>query len=291
MPRYSRRRRARARAAYRRRASRWGRMVAYRRKAAVGLSGSWFMSVVKAPTILMNFPAGSYISKTLRLCPLGYPGVSGIDYFQTVFQSDERFTSMCMIYNQFRIREITWIVRSCQSSYAGSNGKFVFVARGIRNCNKETANTTFVTSAGRVMNTPGIIYRSTSDVYHYPSLVYRLRARSILEKTQWYSTGYTALGESQDWANHVVTNWAPALDVAMMVSGTLSSAESHSVEVIIRMNIDFRDACADPDDTASLTIDRKMNLLAALKNAEGESPAFGGGVDDVLDDAATDGKK
>lgn len=283
MPRLRRRRRG-----YRRRASRWSRMVAYRRRAAQRLAGTWMMSSVKAPNLGLTVPANSNISKPLRLCPLGHARSTDVDSWLSLFEADDRFAAMCTMYTQFAIRGITWRVNLCQSSYAGVNGKFIFVARGHRNANRNTEPPKFTTTSGQIMNTPGIIYRTTTDVYHYPSLTYRLAPRTILEKTQWYDAKRTDDGEQLDWHNGNYLNWAPALDVSLLCTGTLTTQQVFPIEVICRVNISFRDPKPDVVGVVpvqDLTIDSRQNLATALNNMVLDVPTVGGGVDSVLADA------
>lgn len=262
----------------RRRARAWRTMKSYRRSAALGLGRTRYLSSVKAPFDYLRWAAEEHTSSVLRFCPI-YMGSygSGWQYAASIYKTDERFRAMCGLYKQFRILNVYYQITI--SGAIQSFGDIGIFARVIRNGNISTAFTDFVASNNYVC-TPGVIWKRQTDQDRRLVLSLNVAPKTILEKSQWFTTDYNNNFCNVGFLNGVETDFCPMIDVCVYGRSAPTAASLVPIECWTRCSIEFRDAADGSDGAKSVVLDvdsrTAREISNALKIADGQ-------VESVLD--------
>lgn len=269
----------------RRRARAWAYMKDFRRRSALGLANVRYLSSAKSPAGGNWWESGSRGSRVQTFCPLFNrgSGSSGSVTYQgatTVFNIDPRFKAMCGLYKQFRIVSFSLSLCYDVSGDIGVEGPFTLFARVIRNWNTGTLPTDFSTGANYECAIPGVIWRRQYDNMKKLMFSISVRPRSTLEKLQWYSTDYTASGNSVDINAGVDVDFNPAIDVMVLGRSAPSDRFLLPCDIFQRIVVEFRDATDGGDSAASKTLEIEMNsksitsMSNAIKTAKADIPSI-----------------
>lgn len=237
----------------------------YAKGLALGLKATNMPVAIKMPYYLIpRHTSGGYAadhySKIIRFCPIGRGNsISAGDWMGTFQTQDPRFAAMCGIYDQFRIRSVTWEIEigepadSAHIAYQLPEGttlgsvalpeavesKMSIFAKVIRNCRKDTPRTDF--TGTNALNAPGILWVRTKSGDRYPRLVVTVRPTKGAERQQWYSTNFTTGGDQSEFDSGATMKFCPALDVILHSQKAIaSSSYEYPISVRIRAIVQFR---------------------------------------------------
>lgn len=254
----------------RRRARAWRTMKAYRQSAALGLGRTRYLSSVKSPFDLLRWAAGANTSSVLRFCPMYYGSYgTGFQYTNSIYKTDDRFRAMCGLYKQWRILNVYYMISI--SGTADSFGDLGIFARIIRNGNINTPITDFVTTSN-VVCVPGVIWKRQTDVDRRLSLSLNVAPRTILEKSQWYTTDYNSNWSNVGFVNGIETDFCPMIDVCVYARNAPSAATTLGIEMWTRVSIEFRDATDGSDEAKVITMDIGQPAQKEVKVSEVVEP-------------------
>jgi hypothetical protein len=254
----------------RRRARAWRTMKAYRQSAALGLGRTRYLCSVKCPFDYLRWGANDRISSVLRVCPLYYGNYgNGWQYANNIFKSDDRFRAMCGLYKQFRI--LNMYVMLSVSGATQSFGDIGMFARIIRNGKISTPFSDFI-STHSVVCVPGVIWKRETDQDRRLSLALNIAPKSILEKSQWYSTDYDSSPNSLDFVNGVDMDFCPMVDFAVYGRSAPTGDSLVPIEMWIRLSIEFRDATDGSDERKVVTMDLGEPAKKEVKVSEVVEP-------------------
>lgn len=266
----------------------------YAKGLALGLKATNMPVAIKIPytTVQRNSSGGAigdHWSKIMRFCPIGRGNaISAGDWMSTFQTLDPRFAAMCGIYDQFRIRSVTWEIEigepadsahimyelpegSTLDSVAlpeATESKMSIFAKVIRNCRKDTARTDF--TGTNALNAPGILWVRARSGDRYPRLVVTVRPTKGAERQQWYSTNFTAGGDQSEFDAGAVMKFCPALDVILHSQKAIStSSYEYPVSMRIRAIVQFRSSRVPYSATREMEI-KEVEAVARENPAETE---------------------
>lgn len=270
----------------------------YAKGLALGLKATNMPVAIKVPyyTVPRHTSGGGvadHWSKIMRFCPIGKGNaLSAGDWMSTFQTQDPRFAAMCGIYDQFRIRSVTWEIEigepadAAHTAYELPEGstlqsvalpdavesKMSIFAKVIRNCGKATPRTDFTST--NALNAPGVLWVRSRSGDRYPRLVVTVRPTRGAERQQWYSTNFTAGGDQSEFDAGAVMKFCPALDVILHSQKAIPSGSyEYPISIRIRAIVQFRSSRVPYSATREEEI---KEVEAAAREFPAETEELGG---------------
>lgn len=252
----------------------------YAKGLALGLKATNMPVAIKVPYYLVprhtsGGGVADHFSKVMRFCPIGRGNaLSAGDWMATFQTQDPRFAAMCGIYDQFRIRSVTWEIEIGEPADAahiayqlpegttlGSvalpeavESKMSIFVKVIRNCKKDTARTDFTST--NALNAPGVLWVRAKTGDRYPRLVVTVRPTKGAERQQWYSTNFTSGGDQSEFDAGTTFKFCPALDVILHSQKAISSGSyEYPISIRIRAIVQFRSSRVPYSATKEMEIE------------------------------------